>query len=95
MTFDRFMVWSNLRWQYWKYVAWHLQISNTCFYQVSELWPMGLLFVTSNETKIMFLVCYEFVVLTFYGPVNPMESCGVRSVHLTALLVGRLSSLSG
>ena len=26
-----------------KNVAWHLQICNGCFYQVSELWPMGLL----------------------------------------------------
>ena len=26
-------------------VAWHVHISNSCFYQVSESWPMGLLFV--------------------------------------------------
>ena len=25
-------------------VAWQLQICNSCFYQVNELWPMGLLF---------------------------------------------------
>ena len=25
-------------------VAWHLQIFNSCFYQVSESCPMGLLF---------------------------------------------------
>ena len=31
----------------WKDVAWHLQICNGCFTQVSELWPMGLLFVFS------------------------------------------------
>ena len=25
-------------------IAWHLQICNSCFYQVSEPWPIGLLF---------------------------------------------------
>ena len=25
-------------------VAWHLQICNSCFYQVSKSWPMGLLY---------------------------------------------------
>ena len=35
---------SQLQLQYWKNVAWHLQICNRCFYQVSELWPMGPLF---------------------------------------------------
>ena len=30
-------------------VAWHLQICNNCFYQVSELWPMGLLFRTTTS----------------------------------------------
>ena len=34
-----------LLWQYWKNVAWHLQICNGCFTQVSESWPMGFLFV--------------------------------------------------
>ena len=34
-------------------------------------------------------------VLRFYGPVNPMESCRVRSVYLTACLLGRLSPLNG
>ena len=37
---------------------------------------------------------YLFV-LGFYGPVNPMGSCRVRSVYLTTLLLGRLSPLSG
>ena len=32
-------------------------------------------------------------VLRFYGPVNPMGSCRVRSVYLTTLLLGRLSPL--
>ena len=27
-----------------KEVVWYLQICNSCFYQVSESWPMGLLF---------------------------------------------------
>ena len=34
-------------------------------------------------------------VLRFYGPVNPMETCRVRSVYLTIRLLGRLSPLSG
>ena len=34
-------------------------------------------------------------VLRFYGPVNPMGSCGARSVYLTTRLLGRLSPLSG
>ena len=34
-------------------------------------------------------------VLRFYGPVNPMGSCQVRSVYLTKRLLGRLSPLSG
>ena len=34
-------------------------------------------------------------VLRFYGPVDPMESYRVRSVYLTACLLGRLSPLSG
>ena len=34
-------------------------------------------------------------VLRFYGPVNPMGSCRVRSVYLTTRLLGRLSPLSG
>ena len=33
--------------------------------------------------------------LRFYGPVNPVRSCRVQSVYLTALLLGRLSPLSG
>ena len=39
---------------------------------------------------------YQFLfVLRFYGPVNPMGSCRVRSVYLTTRLLGRLSPLSG
>ena len=34
-------------------------------------------------------------VLRFYGPVNPMGSCRVRSVYLTTRLLGWLSPLSG
>ena len=34
-------------------------------------------------------------VLRFYGPVNPMGSCRVRSVYLTTRLLDRLSFLSG
>ena len=57
MTFDEMTFYgmvkfvSQLPWQYWKNVAWHLQISNSCFYQVSELWPMGLLLMFSFQQK--------------------------------------------
>ena len=47
MTFDLFTVWSNLCPSFvavLEEVAWHLQIRNSCFYQVSESWPMGFLF---------------------------------------------------
>ena len=37
----------------------------------------------------------DFFVLRFYGPVNPMGSCRVRSVYLITRLLGRLSPLSG
>ena len=37
----------------------------------------------------------DLFVLRFYGPVNPMGSCGARSVYLTTRLLGRLSPLSG
>ena len=36
-----------------------------------------------------------YVVLRFYGPVNPMGSCRARSVYLTTRLLGRLSPPSG
>ena len=43
------------------------------------------------KTKVsMFLF-----VLRFYGPVNPMGLCRAYSVYLTALLLDRLSRLSG
>ena len=32
-------------------VAWCLQICNNCFYQVGELWPMGLLFIRLSTLK--------------------------------------------
>ena len=41
-----------------------------------------------------FFSSYLFM-LRFYGPVNPMGLCRVRSVYLTTLLLGRLSCLSG
>ena len=34
----------------------------------------------------------DLFVLRFYGPVNPMGSCRVRSVDLTTRLLGRQSS---
>ena len=48
----------------------------------------------SNEyPQHMFFV--GWVVLRFYGPVNPMGSCRARSIYLTIRLLGRLSPLSG
>ena len=35
----------------------------------------------------------SFICLRFYSPVSPMGSCRVRSVHLTTLLLVRLSHL--
>ena len=34
--------------------AWNLQISNSCFYQVSELWSIGLLFLNFNVNSKQF-----------------------------------------
>ena len=42
-----------------------------------------------------FLLYVCLFVLRFYGPVNPMGSCRVRSVYLTTRLLGRLSPLRG
>ena len=41
------------------------------------------------------MIMEDLFVLKFYGPVNPMGSCLVRSVYLTTRLLGRLSPLSG
>ena len=43
-----------------------------------------------NKAIHALFVC--LFVLRFYGPVNPMGSCRVRSVYLTTRLLGRLSS---
>ena len=50
---------SQLRWQYWKIVAWHLQICNSCFYQVRELWPMGRLFNLVICLALILLKCID------------------------------------
>ena len=47
------------------------------------------------QEHITFLLLVYLYVLRFYGPVNPMRSCRARSFHLTTLLIGRLSPLSG
>ena len=69
--------------------------------------PMQLLshvMVSSLLCKCLILIsniCFQrncincLFVLRFYGPVNPMGSCRVRSVYLTTRLLGRLSPLSG
>ena len=46
-------------------IAWHLQICNSCFYQVSELWPMGLLLLF--VPGLFFFLCVERTVLHDFG----------------------------
>ena len=55
---------------------------------------IGALPNTCRQNLSGFFDEFDFV-LRFYGPVNPMESCRARSVHLTTHLLGRLSPLSG
>ena len=50
-------------WQYWKNVACHLHICSGDFTQVSELWPVGLLF-TSGVISLCYIwvwLCIDFV----------------------------------
>ena len=54
-----------------------------------------------NDNTLLETICFLFLrfffclfVLRLYGPVNPMESYQVRSVYLSAFLLGRLSPLS-
>ena len=48
-----------------------------------------------QDGRFCFVTSKLLFVLRFYGPVNPMGSCEVRSVYLTTRLLGRLSPLSG
>ena len=48
-----------------------------------------------REWKLSAIDLHDLFVLRFYGPVNPMGSCLVRSVYLTTRLLGRLSPLCG
>ena len=50
MTFDLFTVWSNLCPSYCGITG---RCCNSCFYQVSESWPMGLLFVLSSNVRVI------------------------------------------
>ena len=77
--------------QIWVYTICKL---NNYPFRVSRLqWLKDILCVAKwlMPTNIM---VYLFV-LRFYGLVNPMGSCRVRSVYLTTRLLGRLSPLSG
>ena len=51
----------------------------------------------ANDPKItyIFAVLFVFMLLRFYGPVNPVESYRARSIYLTTRLLGRLSPVSG
>ena len=74
---------------------------------VSSFHSVSPCFVTSFEQvfctvtscfRVFLIYLIRFIclfVLRFYGPVNPMGSCRVRSVYLTTHLLGRLSPLSG
>ena len=64
-------------------LTWMTDQNISCFFQKKAFW----LRACTNA-----LVC--LFVLRFYGPVNPMGSCWVRSVYLPTHLLGRLSPLS-
>ena len=77
----------------------------TVFYSIHFLavrWSLIWIYTVSSGLSCVysilqypFIRCLFFFVLRFYGPVNPMGSCRVRSVYLTTRLLGRLSPLSG
>ena len=73
---------------------------NQCFFHVTcvlcklGFFKPGILIVKGKLKKIWHFIMVLFV-LRFYGPVNPVGSCRVRSVYLTTRLLGRLSPLSG
>ena len=52
-------------------------------------------FEQKNVIIIIILPYICLFVLKFYGLVNPIRSCRVRSFNLTTLLLGRLRPLSG
>ena len=56
---------------------------------------MGTMCEVQSLGASVFFSFMLFVVLKFYGPVNPMGSCRARSVYLTTRLLDRLSPLSG
>ena len=58
-------------------------------------YPDGPITARYRFIKDVYCVACLFVVLRFYGSVNPIESCRARSVYLTTLSLGRLSPLSG
>ena len=59
-----------------------------CLSNMKEFAPLGISCAGPDQMPCLF-------VLRFYGPVNPMGSCQVRSVYLTTRLLHRLSPLSG
>ena len=73
-------------------------IQGKAFYVSKEICYCVLVLdpIFADQAKFLLelsVVC--LFVLRFYGPVNPMGSCGARSVYLTTRLLGRLSPLSG
>ena len=46
----KFVSW--LLWQYWKNVAWYLQICNGCFIQMSESWPWASCLTETSYTLL-------------------------------------------
>ena len=68
MTFDLFMVWPNcfpVAEATLEEVAWHLQICNCCFYQVSESWPMVFSFDFFFFFFFFFFVCFVLFIQPF------------------------------
>ena len=55
-------------------------------------WCQGAPWMADHRGKSN-LTSWWLFVLRFYGPVNPMGSCRVRSVYLTTHLLGRLNKL--
>ena len=98
---NMFSVFTNFRWKTLVFFIFllgifHIYAQNIdCGYMLEltqwdgfNMYPQSMFFFSKIR---IFFVC----VLRFYGPVNPMGSCRVRSVYLTTRLLGRLSPLSG
>ena len=87
-SFTHLFVWHTLRRDLEILYVESLWKISTSIFSVEQAIPELCLFLTDITETCLF-------VLRYYGPVNPMGSCRVRSVYLTTRLLGRLSPLSG